>query len=195
MEGRGQGRARKISIGARPRSGAKQRKPARRQYTPTSNAVVFPNSSKHGQPAHSSTNFPLFSENACVINPNITQTAKLNEVSNKHRQSVTHLVVQDARKKDDSSPTPVEETVSFRQRRHMTLRSDASKRSGNSQPTDITATSTGGYVSPGFSCFSGLSSPYTNSDDIFPFQYLPDDCKLKVFSFLSSHDKGRCAQV
>ena len=189
MEGRGNGGARKISIGSRPKSGAKQRKPVRRRYTPTSNAVIFPNNPKRAQPTHSSTNFPLFSDSASLTSPQIPQAVKLNQVSSRHRQSVTHFHVQNSQKNGTNSPTPVEETPLSGRGSRLTLRSDVSRISNTVHITNR------GNISPSLSEYSGFSSPSITSEDIFPFQYLPNDCKLKVFSFLSSHEKGRCAKV
>ncbi|XP_053405871.1 uncharacterized protein LOC123565371 [Mercenaria mercenaria] len=195
MSERTYGGARKISINSRPKSGSKSQRPARRRHTPSSNAVVFSESSKH----HSSTNFPLFSNNLVARKPPVTQAAKLAQVSARNQQLVGHVPRTRAYLRAIRSPAPVEEPPPVTSSQ-MSLSSVSSKPSKPEVPI-LTVSSQGGdndaNSSPRSQCHTPASfcSELDYDPDLFPFQYLPDDCKLKVFSFLPIHDKGRCAQV
>lgn len=195
MAERSYGGVNRISVNTRPKSGSKSQRPARRRKTPTSNAVVFSERSKH----HSSTNFPLFSNNLVAKKPPVPQETKLAEVSARNQQLVSHVPRTRAYFRAVRSPTPVEvpssvtsSQISLSSVSTLSLRPEAPIVTVSGQEGDINPS-----PSPRSHCDTPTSltchSEYNR--DVFPFQYLPDDCKLKVFTLLPVHDKGRCAQV
>lgn len=104
MAERTYGGARRISVNTRPKSGSKSQRPARRRNTPTRNAVVFSEPLKH----HSTTNFPLFSNNLVAKKPPVPQATKLAQVSERNQQLVSHIPRTRACLRALKSPTPVE---------------------------------------------------------------------------------------
>lgn len=192
MEDKTYGGARRISVTLRPRSSSRSRKTTRRRFTPTRNAVVLqdnPNP-KQGH-LHSSTNFPLFSSLNLIggrSKPPIPQPPKAGGT----RQKITTGLVPKSQSssRGQKSPTPVEEDTRKIDKRRGSLSALSTKsvtalldRPNTPQTRSSSCTSVSG------------GNDGTYEKELFPFQCLPDDCKLKVFSFLSSHDKGRSAQV
>lgn len=177
----------KITLALRPRSNSKSRKPTRRRRTPTNNEVVFANPAKH----HVSTNFPLFSNNLVAKKPQVAQKSNVATLSCKNKQITHH---QRTTSNAAKSPTPVE--VPSRFPNHTRPQAPDCATSVKSELIHVVGGECNDqsprslYATPEtFICDSHCDS------DFFPFQYLPDDCKLKVFSLLTIHDKGRCAQV
>lgn len=189
------GGARRISVTLRPRSSSRSRKNTRRRYTPTRNAVVLQDNPNQKQGnLHSSTNFPLFS---CLnlisgrSKPPIPQPPS----AGGSRQKVTTGLIPKSSGKGQRSPTPVEVDPRKIDRRRSSL-SALSTRSDVRPLQDRPYTPQSGQESELIACASARGSNNgTQEEEFFPFQMLPDDCKLKVFSFLSSHEKGRAAQV
>ncbi|KAL4227374.1 hypothetical protein ACF0H5_012817 [Mactra antiquata] len=186
MSGRSRTGDKKISLTLRPRSSSRSRRPARRRRTPTNNEVVFANPAKH----HASTNFPLFSNNLVAKKPQVLQKAHVPQVPSKNKVLVSH---QRPPTKVRVSPTPVE-VPSRSINRHT-----RPERALSVKSEIIQVTGCGSHdVSPRSVCStpdSGYTFHKSYDSDVFPFEYLPDDCKLKVFSLLPIHDKGRCARV
>lgn len=196
------GGARHISVTLRPRSSSRSRKTARRRFTPTRNAVVSQDSSTP-KPAHfhSSTNFPLFSSlSSGKAKPPVPQTSKSG--SGRQKVTTTHLAKPQPSGRGQRSPTPVEIDAS-KILGLDEIRGPASTLSSKTDHTTFSLDRALRSVTPRLRPETRSSSCTSLRGDIegryekkcFPFQNLPDDCKLKVFSFLSSHDKGRAAQV
>lgn len=196
MEDKTYGGARRISVTLRPRSSSRSNKTTRRRFTPSRNAVVVQDNSnpnpKQGH-LHSSTNFPLFSSLNLIAGrskPPIPEPKK----TGGSRQRVTIGLLHS---RDRRRPTPVEEDtrkiVAIDKRRSSL--SVLPAKSDGTELVDKTDGSQAGQAPRSSSCTSLRGDDETNETEFFPFQSLPDDCKLKVFSFLSSHDKGRAAQV
>ena len=190
MEDKTYGGARQISVTLWPRSSSRSRKTTRRRFTPSRNAVVLQENPKPAH-LHSSTNFPLFSSLSLIRSkpPVPTKTG-----GNKQKTTTGIFPKPRSSRKGQRSPTPVEV--------------DSSKVRGiDEQRVSVSSLSmTASLDRPDTPCSgresrSGSSHTARGSNAVFyekecfPFQSLPDDCKLKVFSFLSSHDKGRAAQV
>lgn len=193
----GGGGARKISLAFRPRSAAKTTKPSRRKQATATNTVVLADPSKQ----HASTSFPLFSSNLLSKRPPATLSKKQlgDAACSKQSVIVNHAARTRLQGGQSYSPTPVEQATSTNELRssHISL-SSVSKLSLKSEV--ISATGFHGDVLSEYSrSMSGspASDIYSDFDcgDVFPIKYLPDDCLLKIFSLLPSHDKGRCAQV
>jgi len=188
------GRARKITVTLRPRSASKPNRPSRRKTYPASNAVIFSDPAKN----HVATSFPLFSSNLVAKKPPIQKSNRGTNESNlqtKQAQSVRNTSRTRLTRREQSSPTPVEQ-VTARQRVYDAP-GDRQGKGTTAKPELVHVESACGEESPdnGRSSTCSQLTDISHVGDVFPFQHLPDDCKLKVFSFLSSHDKGRCSQV
>lgn len=195
MEDKTYGGARRISVTLRPRSSSRSSKTTRRRFTPSRNAVVVQDNPNPRQGhLHSSTNFPLFSSLNLIAGrskPPIPEPKK----AGGSRQRVTIGLLHS---RDRRRPTPVEEDtrkiVAIDKRRSSL--SVLPTKSDGTELIDKADGSQGGQAPRSSSCTSLRGdNDETYDKELFPFQSLPDDCKLKVFSFLSSHDKGRAAQV
>ena len=202
MDDKNYGGARRISVTLRPRSSSRSRKTTRRRFTPSRNAVVLQDTPAQ-KPAHlhTSTNFPLFSSLSSIRSkPPVPQTSK--NGNSRQKVTTTHLGKPQSSGRCKRSPTPVEVDAS----KILGLDERGTSSSAQSSKSDITTFSLDRAlrsVTPRLrpetrssSCTSlrgAIDIEYQK--ELFPIQSLPDDCKLKVFSFLSSHDKGRAAQV
>lgn len=189
------GGTKKISVTLRPRSAAKTQKPGRRKQAATSTAAVFADPTKH----HSATSFPLFSSNLLAKKPPPAQSKSQSNEATRTKQSITvnHATRLKFHSSDARSPTPVEQSTS-----HTDTQLSLSSVSKLSLKSDvIPVTGRYGVVVCSESERSLTATPTSDicgdidSEDVFPIRYLPDDCLLKIFSLLPSHDKGRCAQV
>ena len=193
MEDKTYGGARQISVTLRPRSSSRSRKTNRRRFTPSRNAVVLQDNPKPAH-LHSSTNFPLFSSlNLIRSKPPVPSKTG----GSKQKTTTGHLPKPQSSAKSQRSPTPVEVDctkilgLDERIEREGTLSSLSMTSLLDRADTPHSGRET--RASSSKTVRGGNSSGYDKG--CFPFQSLPDDCKLKVFSFLSSHDKGRAAQV
>ncbi|WAR00458.1 hypothetical protein MAR_024830 [Mya arenaria] len=192
------GAARKISVTLRPRSASKNQKPTRRRTTPTSNAVIFADPAKH----HASTSFPLFSNNLVAKKPPVPQLTTGTSDSTKSKQSlsVSHASKARLTKRGQVSPTPVEQVTSKSDINNVRVSVNpvAPDKMSTQAPDVVQVGSVSTREGTPEEVLSEVTTPTTDVRqhlDVFPFQTLPVDCKLKIFTFLSSHDKGRCAQV
>lgn len=207
----------RISMNLRPRSNPKTQRPTRRRSTPTSNQVVLGDSSQRSgrrRPAfvqkevifadptrhHSTTNFPLFSSNLVAKTPKIPQATKLAHVSARNQQLINHVPsTHPYHAVTTRSPTPVEVVPkdNFSSPSYVTQKQGQVNVTKHSTKQDHKDSPRSEVSSLRSQCHTpaSCSSPYVYDPDVFPFEYLPDDCKLKVFSLLPAHDKGRCAQV
>lgn len=196
MAEKSSGGARKITVTLRPRSAAKNQRPTRRKQVTGTKDVVFSDTSKN----HNSTSFPLFSSNLLSKKPPAAYNKKPQHESTTSKQSVVvnHASRIRLQPGEAKSPTPVEQVTSSSDinSSHISL-SSVSKLSLKSEVITAPGRHGDSLLTEHSQSLSGspISDVYSDYGDVFPIQYLPDDCLLKIFSLLPSHDKGRCAQV
>ena len=194
------GGARKTLVTLRPRSTSKNRKTStrRKQVVTTSTAA----GSSDPLRQNATTCFPLFSSNLLTNRPPQSLSSKQLQATSKSKQSVlvNHASRSRLRGGQAQSPTPVEQVtstsdikssnISLSSVSRLSLKSEvihAAGHYGDMHMSEYTRSHTGSSASDTWSDYE--------SGDVFPIKYLPDDCLLKIFSLLPSHDKGRCAQV
>ncbi|KAH3713463.1 uncharacterized protein LOC127857777 [Dreissena polymorpha] len=185
--------SKKSSVTLRPRSSSKTRKSTRVKSNSSSNAIIFADPARH----HGNSMFPIFSNNLVSKKPSVSSKGHGNAEANvKQLLTVSQATRSRFNKREQYSPTPVEQVpVKSAIRNRLNGMLDAVRGSRTERVKVNSQEDRNSPVGDDGSILSPQTTILPEDVDVFPFQSLPVDCKLKIFSYLSSHGKGRCAQV